>query len=119
MQCHKPPRDGNVRQNQQFGTIPVVSNLLDTTEDVVGDKLRATACLPIDLRWDPNDGSALSSETKLTFPLEPNTKKNLDRFTNDMAPATFGLGGKDVYDEPYRKVLKLDPTRFSSTFNPY
>lgn len=77
MQCHKPPRDGNVRQNQQFGTIPVVSNLLDTTEDVVGDKLRATACLPIDLRWDPNDGSALSSETKLTFPLEPNTKKNL------------------------------------------
>ncbi|KAL2168770.1 hypothetical protein VTG60DRAFT_6879 [Thermothelomyces hinnuleus] len=86
---------------------------------VDGDKLRATECLPIDLRWDSNDESVLSSETKLTFPLEPNTEKNLDRLIKDMVPATFGLGGEHVYDESYRKATKLDPTRFSSTFNPY
>ncbi|AEO61173.1 hypothetical protein MYCTH_2311077 [Thermothelomyces thermophilus ATCC 42464] len=101
------------------GTIPIVSSPLDTAEDVDGDKLRATECLPIDLRWDPNDESVLSSETKLTFPLEPNTEKNLDRLIKDTVPATFGLGGEHVYDESYRKATKLDPTRFSSTFNPY
>ncbi|KAL2157888.1 hypothetical protein VTH06DRAFT_4941 [Thermothelomyces fergusii] len=101
------------------GAIPVVSSPLDAADDVDGGKIRETSCLPIDLRWDSNDESALSSETKLTLPLEPKTEKNLDRLVRDMAPATFGLGGRDVYDKSYRKATKLDPDRFSSTFNPY
>ncbi len=61
----------------------------------------------------------LSSNTKVTFPLEPNTEMNLDRLIKNMMPATFGLSGEHVYDKSYRKATKLDPARFSSTFNPY
>jgi hypothetical protein len=34
-------------------------------------------------------------------------------------PATFGRGREDVYDETYRKALKMDTTAFCSTFDPY
>jgi hypothetical protein len=34
-------------------------------------------------------------------------------------PATFGLGGKDVLDEQYRKAGKLDKTQFSTGFHPH
>ncbi|KAL8957925.1 MAG: hypothetical protein Q9193_004919, partial [Seirophora villosa] len=34
-------------------------------------------------------------------------------------PATFGVGGRDVLDEGYRKASKLDPTRFSTNFHPH
>lgn len=83
------------------------------------ESLRARSCLPIDLRWDSDDSSLLSSETKLTLPLEPKTEKNLGQLIKDMTPATFGRGGEHVYDESYRKASKLDPTHFASTFNPY
>lgn len=33
-------------------------------------------------------------------------------------PATFGLKGKDVYDESYRKAPKLDESQFSTNFSP-
>ncbi|KAK0711838.1 hypothetical protein B0H67DRAFT_586399 [Lasiosphaeris hirsuta] len=104
------------------GTIPIVSSLPDAAPEPTSsdpDKLRSTASLPIDLRWDPHDGSTPARQAKLTFPLEPTHEHNLDQLLQDMQPATFGLGGKDVYDESYRKALKLDPTRFSSTLNPY
>ncbi|SPQ20420.1 395e13ec-bd05-4163-82fc-4c0ce8aa25bc [Thermothielavioides terrestris] len=101
------------------GSVPVVPSLVDAAEEADDEALRATSCLPIDLRWDSDEKATLSSETKLTLPLEPNTENNLDRLIKDMTPATFGRGGEHVYDESYRKALKLDPTRFSSTFNPY
>ncbi|KAH0335327.1 hypothetical protein KCU81_g9046, partial [Aureobasidium melanogenum] len=34
-------------------------------------------------------------------------------------PATFGRGGKDVYDEQYRKAIKLDTDDFLTDFSPY
>jgi len=34
-------------------------------------------------------------------------------------PAAFGRNGKDVYDESYRKALKLDTTSFCTDFCPY
>ncbi len=36
-----------------------------------------------------------------------------------MGPASFGLAGKNVYDEGYRKALKLDTSQFSTNFCPY
>jgi hypothetical protein len=101
------------------GNIPIVASLPDAVEEADDEKLRATSCLPIHLRWDSSDETALSSQTKVTFPLEPNTEKNLVQLIKDMAPATFGLGGEHVYDEAYRKATKLDQTGFSSSFSPY
>lgn len=31
----------------------------------------------------------------------------------------LGLAGQDVYDETYRKALKMNPEEFCSTFDPY
>lgn len=102
------------------GTIPVVCSLSEL-EDIVPDskELRSTSCLPIDLRWDPSDESIEARRAKITFPLEPHTQGNLERLIQDMEPVTFGRGGQDVYDESYWKAVKLDPSRFSSTSNPY
>jgi hypothetical protein len=117
-------RESVARETMAFtfacgGAIPIVSSLPDEAEEANSETLRATSCLPINLRWDSNEKAMLSSQTSITFPLEPNTQKNLDQLIKDMTPATFGLGGKHVYDESYRSATKLDPTRFSSTFNPY
>lgn len=34
-------------------------------------------------------------------------------------PASFGIGGKEVHDEAYRKATKLDPADFCTDFCPY
>lgn len=34
-------------------------------------------------------------------------------------PATFGIDGRDVLDEKYRKAWKLDPSEFSTNFHPH
>ena len=74
---------------------------------------------PIALHWDPRDASAPAGHCKLTFPVEKAGSSNLERLLNDMKPATFGLGGEDVYDESYRKASKLDPENFTTNFCPY
>ncbi|KAF3055167.1 putative 2og-fe oxygenase family protein [Daldinia childiae] len=71
------------------------------------------------LRWDSPNQSTLGLHCKLDFPIEPSTSGNLAQLVADMSPATFGLGGKDVYDESYRKALKLDPSHFALNFSPY
>lgn len=73
----------------------------------------------IALRWDPDEPSTPASKCKLLFPLEPSTSDNLEHLTATMSPATFGLHGKDVYDESYRRASKLDPSQFSTDFCPY
>ncbi|KAK4153843.1 hypothetical protein C8A00DRAFT_43291 [Chaetomidium leptoderma] len=104
------------------GTIPIVTSLLEPQVAAAeSEEMQSTpsACLPVDLRWDPDDPSVEARQTKITFPLELGTRSNLEQLIKDMAPATFGLGGEDVYDESYRKASKMDPTRFASTLNPY
>lgn len=80
---------------------------------------RSTLSLPVDLRWDSQNKSSLSQQTKISFPLTPETEVNLAKLVEDCELATFGRGGEDVYDESYRKATKMDPSRFSTTFNPY
>ncbi|KAH8882268.1 hypothetical protein GQ53DRAFT_701013 [Thozetella sp. PMI_491] len=109
------------------GSIPI---LLDkhsdshsqSSESDSGAGQNAIVHEPVTLRWDPHDASAtVSSHRKLTFPLgaDVNSQATLDGLIADMAPASFGRGGEDVYDETYRKALKLDPSRFSTNFSPY
>lgn len=108
------------------GKVPVRSQ-----EEQEKGSHKAVASLPVDLRWDAltavpdgsEEGTATndvsSKKTKLVLPLEPSTEGNLDQLVADTQPATFGLGGEHVYDENYRKATKMDPTQFSTSFNPY
>ena len=46
-------------------------------------------------------------------------KQDIDQLMTKCQPATFGRGGEDVYDETYRKALKMDTTEFCTDFCPY
>lgn len=92
------------------------SGSTSSSETMASEK---TSSRPITLRWDPDDSSTPASQCKLVFPLEPCTSENLARLTATMSPATFGFNGEDVYDETYRRALKLDPSQFSTDFCPY
>jgi len=71
---------------------------------------------PVSLRFDQGNGET----TKITFPIEPaNTQDDLAELLKTCTPATFGVGGRDVLDESYRKAGKLDSTDFSVDFHPY
>ncbi|KAK3333222.1 hypothetical protein B0T19DRAFT_439999 [Cercophora scortea] len=76
---------------------------------------------PVTIRWDPRNASAPASRCKLSLPIDSSTDdyQVLGDLMADMLPATFGLGGKDVYDEKYRKAVKMDPAQFSTNFSPY
>ncbi|KAK7409295.1 hypothetical protein QQX98_008535 [Neonectria punicea] len=74
---------------------------------------------PVTLRWDPRDSSTPAGHCRLTVPIDEATSDHLDRLLADMQPATFGLGGEDMYDENYRKASKLDPSKFATNFCPY
>ncbi|KAI1451323.1 hypothetical protein F4805DRAFT_109316 [Annulohypoxylon moriforme] len=95
------------------GSVPINSS------EVQGKDFTTPSCNPVALRWDSSDPSTPNSHCKLDFPIEPSTSDNLTNLVADMAPATFGLGGKDVFDETYRKASKLDPSQFSINFSPY
>ncbi|KAK7994941.1 hypothetical protein PG990_013714 [Apiospora arundinis] len=84
---------------------------------------------PITIRWDVNDSKDAAGRkkaeacTKLNLPLIPGAgvgdETSLKRLVQHCQPATFGRGGKDVYDESYRRAGKMDPTSFCTTFDPY
>lgn len=94
-------------------------NLIHSTRQPGVVKPR-TVSAPVTLRWDGQPGTPeLGNAQKLLFPPEPTTTGNLQQLVTDMAPATFGRNGQDVYDEAYRKALKMDTSEFCSTFNPY
>ncbi|KAH6644873.1 hypothetical protein C7974DRAFT_440487 [Boeremia exigua] len=67
---------------------------------------------PVTIRWDDTE-----QIKKLVLPADDiSTVQGLVKSTQ---PASFGLNGKDVIDESYRKASKLDPTTFSTNFCPY
>lgn len=43
----------------------------------------------------------------------------MDALLQTCVPASFGMGGKDVLDETYRKAGKLDRSQFSVDFHPH
>ena len=46
------------------------------------------------------------------------TSKDLGLLTAACDPATFGRGKEDVYDESYRKAVKMDAADFAVKFDP-
>ncbi|KAK7755004.1 hypothetical protein SLS62_003088 [Diatrype stigma] len=106
------------------GKVPVVLPSSQAAQEGKNRSRDAVTSQPIDLRWDAVEGGGevkdvSSKRTKLVLPLEPRTRDNLDQLLADTQPATFGRGGEDVYDEKYRKAAKMDPSQFSTSFNPY
>jgi hypothetical protein len=102
------------------GTIKITypKDIVDTASvanAVTGDQAFAD---PITIRWD----SATSFE-KLTLPLSIDVVAGetdpIAKLVADTQPASFGLQGKEVIDESYRKASKLDTTAFSTNFCPY
>jgi hypothetical protein len=90
---------------------------------------------PVTLRWDILNGSPRALTIKFSLPLssippvprfDARTEASASRTNfqpfDDLikacAAATFGLDGKDVLDEQYRKAGKLDREQFSIDFHP-
>lgn len=73
---------------------------------------------PVTIRWDSND----SKQSKIAFPCPHHddvSLRILDILLHHCQPATFGVGGRDVLDEEYRKAAKLDTSEFSTNFHPH
>lgn len=98
------------------GTIPIAKRGQASESDEV--KV-ASASEPVAIRWDPLAPETPARQAKLVLPLEQNDQAPLQNLINDLQPASFGYQGKDVFDETYRKALKMDTDKFASTFNPY
>ncbi|KAH8901559.1 hypothetical protein GQ53DRAFT_851435 [Thozetella sp. PMI_491] len=106
------------------GAIPIVGSLgapsepSNTSENGGLENERTPESVTI--RWDiPSASEERNPCTKLTLPLAPETDGDLHRLVKSCQPATFGRGSQDVYDESYRRALKMDPTTFYATFDPY
>jgi hypothetical protein len=81
-------------------------------------KKEAVKCAPITIRWD-GKGGATKKTTFDTAPAYRNRESTLESLVQDCAPASFGLDGKDVFDEAVRKARTLEAYSFSTNFNPY
>jgi hypothetical protein len=72
----------------------------------------------VTIRWD-----STTSIEKLVLPLVVDGKTKepspVAKLVAGTQPASFGLQGKDVIDESYRKASKLDTSAFSTNFCPY
>ena len=72
------------------------------------------------LRWEGQD--PYIKQSKITFPLPHHdevSRRMLNNLIHLCQPATFGVDGRDVLDENYRKAAKLDPSEFSTNFHPH
>lgn len=96
------------------GSIP--TSLHKTPSHPIPDPSHTTA--PITLRFDSPDKNG----NIIAFPLPNHSiaeKQNLEDLRRASQPATFGLDGRDVLDETYRKAGKLDPGSFMTDFHPH
>lgn len=67
---------------------------------------------PVVICWD-----STSQVEKVVLPTTDVSR--VQALVKSTQPASFGLHGKDVIDESYRKASKLDPTAFLTSFCPY
>ena len=108
------------------GSIPIVS-FPESSQDDSSTKSPQMSLPPVALRFDikpeagePEQASEHSpSIAKVIFPpLGSLDDSGLLALVKACTPATFGLGGKDVLDETYRKAGKLDREDFCVDFHP-
>lgn len=98
------------------GTVPITKPGQAFASD--NNQLSSTS-EPVTIRWDPATPETPASQARLVLPIVPNSQGNVEKLIKDLEPASFGYHGKDVFDETYRKALKMDTDKFASTFNPY
>lgn len=100
------------------GTVNISNNTDDNPGSTSATPVDVhSTTLPVTIRWD-----ATKSVEKLTLPKSSDDSKDLNliqALVQATEPASFGLKGKDVIDESYRKATKLDPSLFSTNFCPY
>jgi hypothetical protein len=70
------------------------------------------------IRWS-SDSTSSSGGHAIKFPLATDEPHQLENLLRDCAPATFGVDGKDILDESYRKAAKMDNTQFCTSFHPH
>jgi hypothetical protein len=73
---------------------------------------------PVVIRWSSNDASSSDRHT-IEFPVAADEPQHLEKLLRDCAPATFGVDGKNVLDDSYRKAAKMDNTQFCTNFVPH
>lgn len=76
-------------------------------------------CPPIMIRWDVRSPDLPS---KIVLPIDEHdttSPTSLSALIKFCQPATFGINGRDVLDENYRKAGKLDNSDFSTNFHPH
>lgn len=61
-------------------------------------------------------GSDSSNVNKISLSAK-STPQDLDKLAAACQPATFGVNSEDVYDESYRKAVKMDPAEFAASFD--
>ena len=74
----------------------------------------------VTIRWDPRN--TYTAQSKIDFPLPDHdnfSQQMFQRLLHHCNPATFGVGGRDILDETYRKAAKLDASDFSTNFHPH
>lgn len=86
------------------GTIPITKPGQAFATD---DTQVSSTSEPVTIRWDPATPETPASQAKLVLPLVPDSQGNLENLISDLEPASFGYHGKDVFDETYRKALKM------------
>ncbi|KAM3551049.1 hypothetical protein MY1884_002113 [Beauveria asiatica] len=104
------------------GRLPIAANATSSAGDAAPAMKQARQSDSITIRWDVSGLSEADESPcgKLTLPVaKPADRDALSALIRDCQPATFGLGGQDVYDETYRKALKMGPDEFCTTFDPY
>ncbi|KAF2014657.1 hypothetical protein BU24DRAFT_349125 [Aaosphaeria arxii CBS 175.79] len=95
------------------GAIPIHRN-------VEAKERTSLSAPPVVLRWDSLDLS--SGVAKITLPVDPSNPDDvstLEKLIRDCQPASFGMNGKEVLDDTYRKATKMDRSNFSTDFCPY
>ena len=111
--------------NSQFccgGSIQVIEDtdkLSKRFENIHCDSEEMTTG-PLLLRWDVPDGST-SRKLKLPPSIHEDEENTADitALLEHCQPATFGKSGEDIFDESYRKAVKLDSDQFSTNFSPH
>ncbi|KAJ4159938.1 uncharacterized protein LMH87_007873 [Akanthomyces muscarius] len=108
------------------GRIPIATPTVESEGEAspsTSFSTRPRQSAPVTIRWDMSGLSHADDSPcrrKVTLPATQKADRDaLSGLIKDCQPATFGLKGQDVYDETYRKALKMNPDAFCSTFDPY
>ena len=104
------------------GEIPITTDKIIRSATSAYQPIRAP---PVSVRWDffKEAGQARYIHFPLDAPVEGHHTDTQAVMFQELLeacdPATFGLSGRDVLDEQYRKAGKLDANRFSTSFHPH